>query len=332
MKQGSRSGFLSRGKHFLKRFLKIFLVTLAVILLLGSILHASYFKAKYTQIAPYGTLVDVNDGQMHIYSMGTGEKTIVLLPGMGVGLPSAEFGPLMRKLSEKYTVVCIEYFGVGFSGQTSYERTSQNYVEEVRIALHQSGYSAPYILIPHSISSVYSEYYAAKYPNEVEAIISLDGTSTSYYSEMPDFVKPLLGFAKFQQAVGLTSIIGTVATDKKNLLSHGYTEKEINDMIIFSGFTINDNVLDQISNTAEFIKQTLVLPFPSTIPFFKIIAESTYLTPNSQLKMTPQEYQHQHLARVGPHAEYEILEGNHFIYVNNVDKIAEIVDRVITQN
>jgi len=104
--------------------------------------------------------VDVYDGQMHVYSMGNGEKTIVLFPGMGIGLPSADFGPLMRKLSEKYTVVTVEYFGVGFSSETSKPRTSENYVDEIRIALNQAGFEAPYVLMPHSISSVYSEYYA----------------------------------------------------------------------------------------------------------------------------------------------------------------------------
>ena len=37
--------------------------------------------------------------------------------------------------------------------------------------MEEAGFKAPYILMPHSISSVYSEYYATKYPKEVEAII-----------------------------------------------------------------------------------------------------------------------------------------------------------------
>jgi len=102
-------------------------------------------------------MVPVYDGQMHVYKMGSGKETIILLPGMGIALPSADFGPLMRQLSEKYTVVCVEYFGVGFSSQTQRTRTCENYVEEIRTALKSSGIKAPYILMPHSISSVYSE-------------------------------------------------------------------------------------------------------------------------------------------------------------------------------
>lgn len=310
----------------------IVVAVIAVFMLMGTILHATYFKRKLEQIKPYGQLVDVDGGQIHVYSMGSGKKTIVLLPGMGVSLPSADFAPLIRKLSEKYTVVCIEYFGVGFSSGTSKLRTCENYVEEIRTALNQTGYKAPYVLMPHSISSVYSEYYAAKYPKEVEAIVSLDGTTTAYYDEMPAIVKSILPIAKIQQSIGTTSLIAPLAINKKNMLSHGYTEKEISDMITFAGFSMNNTALEQVSNSAEFIKQTMDLPFPESIPYFKVISKQTYETPNAQLKkakMTPQEYHHKHLERIGKHAKYEILDGTHFIYLNNVDRIAEIADDLL---
>lgn len=317
-----------RGKKIMMIFGMI-VAFIAVFMIVGAILHATYFKEKREQIKPYGQLVNVDDGKMHIYSMGSGDKTIVLLPGMGVGLPSAEFSPLMRKLSEKYTVVCVEYFGVGFSSGTSKPRTCENYVEETRAALNQAGFKAPYVLMPHSISSVYSEYYAAKHPDEVEAVISLDGTSTAINEEMPAYIKSILPIAKFQQAVGTTSILSPLTVNKKYLLSNGYTEKEINDMIIFSGFSINDTVLAQMANTAEFIKQTIHLPFPESITYFKVISKKTYETPNNQIKMTPQEYQRQHLERIGKHARYEILDGTHFIYINNVGRISEIADELL---
>ncbi len=300
-------------------------------MLIGAILHTTYFKGKLEQIKPYGQLVDVDKGQMHVYSMGNGEHTIVLLPGMGVSLPSAEFSPLMRKLSQKYTVICVEYFGVGFSSETTKPRTCENYVEEIRTALGQAGFKAPYILMPHSISGVYSEYYAAKYPEEVEAVISLDGTSTAFYGEMPVFLKYILPVVKFQQTIGITSLAAPLTTNKKHLLANGYTEKEINDMIIFTGFSINYTFLEQMACSSEFIKQTMKLSFPESIPYLKFISRQTYETPNKQLKISPQEYQHKHLEHIGEHAKYEIFDGSHFIYVNNVDRIAEIADDLLLE-
>lgn len=301
----------------------------AVCVVISAIFHATYFKGKLEQIKPYGQIVDVDEGQMHVYSMGDGEKTIVLLPGMGVGLPSADFSPLMRKLSEKHTVVTVEYFGVGFSSETAKPRITENYVEEIRAALSEAGFEEPYVLMPHSISSVYSEYYASKYPDEVEALLSLDGTSTAFYEEMPSYVKFVLPVVKFQQTTGTLSLLAQLTTNKQQLLSYGYTEKEISDIVTFAGFTMNNNVLEQIASTSEHIKDTKDLPFPESVPYFKVISKKTYETPNKQLKMTPQEYQYQHLERIGVHAEYEILDGTHFIYANNVDRIAEIVDNLL---
>lgn len=315
-----------------KKVLKVFGIIVAVIalfMLVGSILHATYYKGKFEQISPYGQLVMVDDGQMHVYAMGHGEPTVVLLPGMGVGLPSADFGPLMRKLSEKYTVVCVDYFGVGFSSQTTKPRTAENYVEEIRSALSKAGYKAPYVLMAHSISSVYSEYYASKYPHEVQTIISLDGTSTAYYAETPSIVNAVLPVAKFQQNIGFTSLLAPLATNEEALLANGYTEKEISDMLAFAGFSMNDTVIAQMANSGEFIKQTMDLPYPATVPYLKIISRQTYETPNKQLNITPQEYQENHLRRIGQPANYEILEGTHFIYLNNVDQIAAITDKFL---
>jgi len=310
----------------------IILAIITVCMLIGTILHATYFKNKKEEIEPYGQMVDVYDGQMHVYKMGSGQETIILLPGMGIGLPSADFGPLMRRLSEKHTVICIEYFGVGFSSQTQRTRIAENYVDEIRTALKSAGVEAPYILMPHSISSVYSEYYASKYPDEVQAIISLDGTSTAYIGDdMPGFVKSLLGVAKFQQAIGFTSIIAPVATSKAKLRAIGYTEKEISDLLYYAGFSMNDNTLEQIASTADYIKDANKLSYPENVPYFKIISRKTYETRNSQIKITPQEYQEQHLARIGDQAKYEILDGTHFIYLNNVARISEITDEFLAE-
>lgn len=293
---------------------------------IGAMLRSAYFEKRYGEAKPYGELLDVFDGKMHVYSMGGGDRTIVLLPGMGVALPSAEFGPLMRRLSERYRVVCLEYFGVGFSGATSRGRSCESYVAEIRAALAEARIPAPYILMPHSISSVYGEYYASTHPEEVEAIISLDGTSTAYCDDAPVNIKPLLKLGLLQQKTGLSSILAKLATNRRDLLSKGYTGKEIDDMVLFCGFSLNDTVIEQISLSTEFIRQAMELEYPESVPYMKIISRKTYETPNRQLKITPQEYQANHLARIGKDARFEVLEGSHFIYLGNEDRIAEIAD------
>ncbi len=309
--------------------LVVVLIVVASLVAAGTVFRATYLRKKMNAIKPYGQLVGVDDGKIHVYCMGNGDKKIVLLGGLGTPLPSADFSPLMRSLSKKHTTICVEYFGVGFSSQSSKPRTCENYVEEIRKALQQAGFGPPYVLMPHSVSSVYSEFYASRYPEEVEAIVSLDGTSSSFYQKVPGFVKFVLPVARIMQAVGIIPMLAILTTNRKKLLSQGYTRKEIHDAIVFSGFSMNRNLLEQMMNSSEHVKETKELPFPESVPFLKIISRKTYETPNKQLKMTPQEYQKRHLERIGPHAKHEILDGNHFIHVNNADSVAEMADRFL---
>jgi pimeloyl-ACP methyl ester carboxylesterase len=321
-----------------KKRKRIMLTIIAVILAfnvllisLGVILRQTYFKGRFARIQPYGQMVDVFDGQMHLKKLGDGPQTIVLLPGMGVGLPSADFGPLMRALAKDYQVVAIEYFGVGFSSGTTRPRTNANYVEEIRKALQQAAIPGPYVLMPHSISGIYGEYYASRYPEEVRAIISLDGTSTAYWQELPGIVHAVLPLAKIQQASGLTAMLGSLVTNRAKLRAYGYSDQETCDMITFAGFSVNDTLLEQIKASMDFVREVKELPYPEKVPYLKIIARDTYEKPNKQLKISPQEYQYQHLAKIGPTARHEVLDGNHFIYWNNVERIAELTKSFLAE-
>ena len=89
---------------------------------------------------------------------------------------------------------------------------------------------------------------------------------------------------------------------------------------------MNNNTLDQIASSTEYIKDANKLMYPENVPYLKIIFRKIYETKNSQIKITPQEYQEQHLARIGDQAKYEILDGTHFIYLNNVNRISEITE------
>lgn len=65
----------------------------------------------------------------------------------------------------------LEYFGYGLSDITSDERSNELMIEEIRCVLTELKIEPPYILMPHSMSGLYSIYYANKYPSEISAII-----------------------------------------------------------------------------------------------------------------------------------------------------------------
>jgi pimeloyl-ACP methyl ester carboxylesterase len=300
-----------------KKIIKVFVIILGVIVLLNIIGFAAnkiFFAKELEAIIPYGQMVEVDGKEMHVYSMGSAEETIVLLPGFGIALPSADFGPLMRELSQDYTVVTIEYFGTGFSDQIDTPRTNENFTEEVRAALAKAGFAPPYILMPHSASGIYSEYYAAKYPEEVSAIIMLDTTSTAKNeaANMPKFV---YGISMVQQECGLTRVSYSLVPPAQKV-ENGYTEKEINDYKLFAYHVLNDTIIDQSYRILENIQEVNQIPFPQDIPVLKLITSQS-------LEKVGEAYQTDHLNRLGDTAESMVIDSTHFIYQTNVTDICE---------
>jgi len=300
-----------------KKVMTVFLIILGSIVCLNIIsftINQIFFSSELASISPYGELIEINGQKMHVYSMGIGEKTIVLLPGFSVPLPCADFGPLMRELSKDYTVVCIEYFGIGFSEQTDTPRTNENYTEEIRNALSLAGYKAPYVLMPHSGSGIYSEYYAAKYPDEVSAIILLDTTSSAKTETIvPKFV---YGISKVQQSIGLNRIVNFFVVPSLLNKENGYTEKEISDYGKFINHYYNDTIADQLSRSNDNIIEVMGMDFPNEVPVLKLIASQT-------TKQVGDEYQTNHLSRLGVNAESITLNGSHFIYHSDAARIYE---------
>ena len=300
-----------------------FIGVLVVSTLLCALLHATYFKKRYEQIQPYGELVDVFDGKMHITKAGEGENTIVLLPGLGEGLPSADFAPLIRELSKDNQVVCVDYFGVGFSSETSRERTCSNYVEEIREVLKNADIEGPYVLMPHSISSLYCEYYASLYPDEVKAIISLDGSSSAYSGDVPAIMEKVIPVLYGFQGFCGVEINTMLTTNKKQWIEeYGYTPKEVDDYIIYQGFAVNSNLIDTSINMGDYINDVMALEYPSEVPYYKIISGYTYT--HKAGNMSGEQYHMEHLERVGATDSYSILDGTHIIYRNNAKEIAAI--------
>ncbi len=159
---------LNRGEK-MKRFFwycLLFLITIVSFLI--------YFFSDKNPTQSYYKSININGKTMRAEVGGSGNKTIVMLSGWGTDSPIDDFYPLYKRLIKDYKVVVIEYFGYFGSDLTEEERTNKNMVEEIRTALKELNIEPPYILMPHSMSGLYSLYYAGKYPSEVSGIIGID--------------------------------------------------------------------------------------------------------------------------------------------------------------
>ena len=192
----------------LKKITKVIMMIIVGLLATGLILETTLSQLEVKKLVPPGDVVEVYGKDMHIYSAGEGENTIVLIPGHGTTSPYVDFQPLWSRLSQGNRVVVVERFGYGFSDRTNRERSIENIVEEMHEALRLSGQEAPYTLVGHSLGGLIGIAYAQAYPDYVKNIVMLDSLEPSAYLEfeMGTGMKITGLLARAANAVGLNRL------------------------------------------------------------------------------------------------------------------------------
>ena len=165
---------------------KIMLILLAVLLIFSVVtylVHRVKTKAELEVLQQNGLFnhVSVGDYSLNVAKFGNedGKHTIVAIAGLGMGDCSVSMRQMTAGLEEDNLVVFVDRAGYGLSDDTNNEMTLEYIVEDYRKALKNSGIEGPYILMPHSIGGVYATYWCSQYPEEIEAVVFIDGTQLS---------------------------------------------------------------------------------------------------------------------------------------------------------
>ena len=264
------------------------IVIVLIICLFGSIVHnvlkLSYIENKYTE--QYKNTVEINDKKMNVYSIGQGDKTIVILSGFGIQSPVLEYKALADALSQNYNVIILEYFGYGFSSKTDYERTNENIVQEIRQALRLSGNEGPYVLMPHSISNLYALKYSQSYPEEVQAIISLDGlfpVEIKTNTKEEDYIFNLESNTKFAwilEKIGYARLTSyskpeMFRIDKmKNKLNYSDEDIKLYRTMIANTY-LTKNMMNEIKNLKNNINELADFKYSENLPVLNLLANET---------------------------------------------------------
>lgn len=310
-----------------KKVIKILRNILACILVLIIIIAIVAQTRKYLEkddVKPLGIFVNVDGKKMHVYSKGEGKKTIVLMPGLGSTAPSIDFKPLINEFSKDFKVVVVEPYGYGFSDKTSKERSVENIVDETREALKAAKIDGPYILMPHSISGVYAQYYAANYPKEVEAIIMLDTTLVKTVVEESDKIDFSFGKKEFALAtagnfLGLDRIYynniykdeGCFSQSDKNGLVKMGVQRSFNKTM--------ENEADLLLKNCETVNKTKI---STDLPILKFIAIK-YIKDINNKKYTEVMDKNINEFKEFTKFNYCALEGEHYIYYTKSKEIGQ---------
>jgi len=162
------------------KVLLILLLLIVLLLLITSIVyHVKLDKVeKQLKEAGYYNPVSVGDHALNVYACGNenGVHTVVGLAGWGDGEMFLGWRQMTAEIEKDNRLIFVDRAGYGLSDDTKQEMTPENVVEEYRTALQNAGIEAPYLLLVHSMGGVYATYWESKYPDEIEAIVFVDGT------------------------------------------------------------------------------------------------------------------------------------------------------------
>jgi pimeloyl-ACP methyl ester carboxylesterase len=272
-----------------------------------------------------GQTVHVDGKNMQAYVTGKGEKTIVLLSGLGTASPIADFMPLAESLSKDYKVVILETFGYGFSSTTKKERSNENIVNEIRTALKELEISGPYILMPHSISGIYSMYYAKKYPSEVEAIIGIDESIPNQTKTNKD--EDMSSSLTLLNTLGILrdiSYLSPSADDGMNQNNY-YSEELVklkNKATLWN--TANVSIVNEMNTVNSNTEELYDVKYPNDLPVLAFLSKDTVDTEQEWLPL------HEELISNDEIQKIETLSGGHYLHWTNPDKIAEMTKEFIS--
>ncbi|MGN1339112.1 MAG: alpha/beta fold hydrolase [Oscillospiraceae bacterium] len=175
-----------KSKRICKIIFRVLLILLAIILLFTLVTYLIHLVKSNQEIAllkekGYYAPVSVGEYSLNVAKFGNenGNHTIVGIAGLGMGDYSVSARQMTAALEEDDLVVFVDRAGYGFSDDTDNEMTLEYIVEDYRKALKNAGIEAPYILMPHSIGGAYATYWASNYPDEIEAVVFVDGSQLS---------------------------------------------------------------------------------------------------------------------------------------------------------
>ena len=315
-----------------KKILKVMQWVLGIILGVAAALLVWNFickKAEQSKIEnAYGKTVEVNGNSMVVDIKGEdNETTIILLPGWGCASPIMEFLPLADMLSEDFKVITIEPFGYGLSDRVGTEREISVIVDELHECTQKLGCDR-YYLMAHSLSGLYSLYWANTYPQEVAGFIGIDPSVPKQSDEEPlpiSMVTLNRLSAYFQKAAnvfGITRLCSIGHPEKAVYAdtSYPYSERELEVFRILSmDFAYSGDIMNELNHMEDNLESVRDMKFPESVPVLQFVSGD-----NCEM-MESWEPLHREVITETDKSEVLRLDGGHYLHFEWKEKIVEKV-------
>ena len=136
-------------------------------------------------LAAPGRLVDVGGWRLHIYCTGAYTGATVILEA-GVGDFSVEWSLVQSAAAQLGRVCTYDRAGDGWSELGPHPRTLRQLAFELHTLLTNAGERGPYVVVGHSYGAWIVRTYTSAYPDDVAALILIDGGADNPWRLLPD--------------------------------------------------------------------------------------------------------------------------------------------------
>ena len=93
---------LKKKKDVFRKVILFILGLIIVFLLFSFIRHKILLAREEALITPSGQMINVDGHKMHVYSVGDGDKTLILMSANGTVCPSLDFKNLFAKVNSTF--------------------------------------------------------------------------------------------------------------------------------------------------------------------------------------------------------------------------------------
>ena len=309
-----------------------FLVILFSVLAL--VLWNQIFKHIDSKLLPnaYGQGVEVDGKTMVVDIHGEeNDTTIILLPGSASASPVLEFLPLAEALSKHYRVITIEPFGYGLSDTTDASRDLDTVVNELHQCVSTLGCDR-YYLMAHSLSGLYSLYWANTYPEEVLGFIGIDCSVPGQNEENPypisittinkisAYIQKTINVLGISRLQSINDPQSAILAD----FSYNYSEEQINVYRILTlDCSYNKTVMNEQNCFDAHLETVAEMKFPENLPVLQFVASS-----NCEV-MAAWEQLHIDVIAESEFSKVIRVEGGHYLHFAKKTEIVETVNRWI---
>ena len=255
-----------------RRFVRALGVAVLVLVLLLGVMKVTDMAMTASERAANpapGVMVDVGGRRMHVHTVGQGDASIVLLPGLGTPAPLLDFEPLVQELSQWATVTVVEPFGYGWSEGSDSPMLPEDIARDTRTALHGAGVPGPYVLMGHSIAGLYSQKFIELFPDEVRAYVGLDPTNPVTASPPEDDWQAsfISGVLTTLARLGGVRVAQAIRGVDSSLLEQGYSRENVDKQAMLTSWNaMSPEMVRQRKSTREALEQTKELRFTQDLP------------------------------------------------------------------